>query len=124
MGSSNMGAAAGGHPCLVGLMGEDSTESYDHRGPSWGQADQEVGPPRSPATVGHGPAFAGIYLMLVQHCMQERVAFQLEHLFSARRVRVQPYEGPRHHYFVLRRRGVARQDRAARVHSATSTKLP
>jgi putative metallohydrolase (TIGR04338 family) len=77
-----------------------------------------------PATVGHGPAFAGIYLLLVRHCMGERVAARLEYLFSARRVRVQAYEGPRHHYFVPRRRGVARQDRAARVHPAPTTKWP
>jgi len=74
-----------------------------------------------PGTVGHGPAFAGIYLLLVQHCMPERVAARLESHFSARRVRVQAYAGPRHHWFVPRRRGVARQDRAARVHLATST---
>jgi hypothetical protein len=77
-----------------------------------------------PTTVGHSPAFAGIYLMLVQHCMPEPVALQLEYHFSARRVRVQAYEGPRHHYFVPRRRGVARQAIAARVHPATSAKRP
>jgi hypothetical protein len=76
------------------------------------------------ATIGHGPVYAGIYLLLVQHGMPERVAARLEHHFSARRVRVQAYEGPRHHYFVPRRRGVVRQDRAARVRPATPTRCP
>jgi hypothetical protein len=49
-------------------------------------------------TVGHGPVYAGIYLLLVQHGMGERVAMKLEHQFSARRVRVQAYEGPHHHW--------------------------
>jgi hypothetical protein len=75
-------------------------------------------------TVGHGPAFAGIYLMLVQHCMEERIAVQLERRFSAHRVHVQAYERPCHHFFVLSRRAVARQDRAARVRPAPSARPP
>ena len=77
-----------------------------------------------PATVGHGPAFAGIYLMLVQHCMEKRIAVQLERHFSAHRVHVQAYEGPRHHFFVLTRRAVACQDRAARERPAPGTSCP
>lgn len=46
--------------------------------------------------------------MLVQHCMEERIAGQLADHFAARRVHVQAYEGPRHHFFVLSRRAVAR----------------
>jgi hypothetical protein len=67
-----------------------------------------------PATVGHGPAFAGIYLLLVQHWMGEHVAAQLAYAFHAHRVQVQRYVGPRHHYFTLQRRGVARWRLAAR----------
>jgi putative metallohydrolase (TIGR04338 family) len=77
-----------------------------------------------PTTIGHGPVYAGIYLLLVQHYMGEGVALQLARHFAARRVRVQPYEGPRHHYFVPRRRGVACQDIAARVCPAPGTQRP
>src|SRR5918996_5967434 len=42
-------------------------------------------------TVGHGPVYAGIYLLLVQQGMGEPVAAQLASHFAARRVRVQPY---------------------------------
>jgi hypothetical protein len=73
-----------------------------------------------PPAVGHGPVYACIYLLLVQHCMGERLASQLARHFSARRVRVQAYAGLRHHFLVLRRRAVARQGMAARMHSMTS----
>jgi putative metallohydrolase (TIGR04338 family) len=72
-------------------------------------------------TVGHDPVYAGIYLLLVQHCLGERVASLLARHFAARRVRVQPYEGPRQHFYRPRRRGVARQGIAARVHPTTPT---
>ena len=62
--------------------------------------------------------------LLVQHGMGDHVAARLEYHFSARRVQVQAYKGPRHHYVVLRRRGVARQGIAARVPSATPTGYP
>jgi putative metallohydrolase (TIGR04338 family) len=77
-----------------------------------------------PRTICHGPVYAGIYLRLVQHCMGERVAVQLAHQFAAHRVHVHAYEGPRHHFFVLTRRAVARQDRAARGRPAPGTRLP
>ena len=77
-----------------------------------------------PATADHGPAFAGIYLMLVQHCMEERIAVQLERRFAAHRVHVHAYEEPRHHFFVVTRRAVAGQDRAARVRLVTTANCP
>ena len=77
-----------------------------------------------PAAVAHGPAFAGIYLMLVQYYMEAHIAWQLERRFAAHRVRVHAYEGPRHHFFVLTRRAVACQDRAARGRPAPGTRRP
>jgi hypothetical protein len=38
-----------------------------------------------PAALGNGPVYAGIYLLLVQHCMPERVTAQLASHFSAPR---------------------------------------
>jgi hypothetical protein len=63
-------------------------------------------------------------LLLVQHCMGERVAGQLARHFSARRVRVQAYDGPRHHYPVPRRWGTARQGIAAHVPLVTTANCP
>jgi putative metallohydrolase (TIGR04338 family) len=77
-----------------------------------------------PGTIGHDPVFAGIYLLLVQYGMDAHVAWQWECHFSARRVQVQAYEGPRHHWFILRRMGVARQRIAARLLSVTPTHGP
>jgi hypothetical protein len=77
-----------------------------------------------PAAVGRGPAFAGIARLRGRHGLGERVAAQLARHFSASRVRVQAFEVPRHHWSVPRRRGVARQDRAARMHPAPTTKWP
>jgi putative metallohydrolase (TIGR04338 family) len=75
-----------------------------------------------PTAVGDGPVFAGIYFLLVRHCLGEPVAARLTSHFAARRVRVQPYDGPHHHFFRPRRRGVAHQGIAARVPSALPTR--
>ena len=68
-------------------------------------------------TIGHGPVYAGIYLLLVRHAMGEPIAAQLASHFSVCRVRVQPYEAPRHYSLVPRRRGMAHRGIAARVPS-------
>jgi putative metallohydrolase (TIGR04338 family) len=117
--------------CVV-LFNREGTYAQAHKGvhggaiqlPSWALNQltlvHELAHLASPPeTIGHGPAFAGIYLLLVQHCMEAHVAWQLECHFSARRVQVQAYEGPRHHWFILRRMGVARQRIAARLLSVT-----
>jgi hypothetical protein len=77
-----------------------------------------------PATVGHGPAFAGISRLRGRHGPGAQVAAQLARHFSVGRVRVQASEGPCRHHCVLRRRGVARRDKAARAHPAPTTKWP
>jgi hypothetical protein len=77
-----------------------------------------------PGAVGHGPVFAGIYLLLVQHGRGEHVAARMASQFAAGRVRVQPYQGPCHHYLTPRRRGVALRSLAARLHPATTTTCP
>jgi hypothetical protein len=77
-----------------------------------------------PPTIGHGPVYAGIYLMLVQHGRGECVAARLASHFAECHVRVHPYAGPRHHWFTPRRRGVARQGLAARLQPATTATRP
>jgi putative metallohydrolase (TIGR04338 family) len=77
-----------------------------------------------PETIGHGPVFAGIYLLLVQHCMEAHIAGQLAHHFSAHHVQVQAYEGPRHHWFIVHCRGGARPRIAARVRSVITAICP
>jgi putative metallohydrolase (TIGR04338 family) len=77
-----------------------------------------------PETIGHGPIFAAIDLLLVQHCMGAHVAWELARHFSAHHVQVHAYEGPRHHWFLLGCRGGVRQRIAARVPSVTTARCP
>ena len=122
--------------CVV-LFDQGAKYALAHKGvhggaiqfPAWARTQltllHELAHLASPTgTVGHGPVFAGIYLLLVQHGMGEPVAAQLASHFAARRVRVQPYEGPHHHDLLRRRRGVAHQGIAARVHSTPTARRP